>query len=214
MPKIYAVDIPESETFSPEATLIKENISRLERYMYENTYSKEVQKLNKTEPSVANRSGVRELKEKIRNTNCRLCKDKVKGAITDFNNRLLKHQIRKTQLHITDYLHGVNDKLYTHARRITHLRDSLEARPDTLKKSFELQMMEQDLQAAEQAMTSARHLSENLDSLSQHLQAMKDLDQVEDMKAQLQLAIKKLQNRLEAACEKTPGWCIYGRREE
>lgn len=144
----------------------------------------------------------------MRNTNCRLCKTKVSDAIKDFNERLLKRKIRKTELSVNNYLHQVNDSIYFRMKKLNRFNDSIQALySDTVKHSFQISMLKKDVKKAMKQMNKMQITLEAVDSLSRHLKTFNDLENLEAMQAKLAMQSKKLANAIDAVCNKKPDWC-------
>lgn len=207
--RLYAVDIPESEQNSHEARLIEDALNELEQVHYQKSFKEEVEDLRQIEANEENKSAVKALKEETRNTNCRLCKEKVNEAIEAYNKRLLNNQIQQMQLHLTGYLHAVNDTLFARIMRLKVLKDSMQSNyPDTVDKPMQIQMLASDMEAVEKAANKAKAEVGRIDSLSRQLSTFEDLEAIREKKNKLTLIRKKLASYLESACKKSPGWCI------
>ncbi|RNI29711.1 hypothetical protein EFA69_09160 [Rufibacter immobilis] len=102
--KLYAVELPTPEFLAStlEGEGIYRHLNRLESAQFNDVYAKEVTRLRDAAPTEENITLRNTLLEKANSTKCRSCREEVKLAARQFNQRLEEQQLEKEKVRLQE----------------------------------------------------------------------------------------------------------------
>lgn len=126
--KLYSVVLPESEAQSNEVKDINRLIAKLERDQYNKVYAGKIRELNTLPANDQTRKKVDELKNKIKATNCKYCREKAQEAISKFSKRYEVFQISQLREKNKELQKAGKDALFFALVKEQRIKDNLQAK--------------------------------------------------------------------------------------
>ncbi|GGK64587.1 hypothetical protein ACD591_01445 [Rufibacter glacialis] len=143
--KLYAVELPNPEFLAStlEGEGISRHLNRLESAQYNDLYAKEVIRLRELAPTEENITFRNTLLEKANATKCRSCREEVKQAARQFNQRLEEQQLEKEKSRLQELNGQVERKIIAYLKQDDCMENAFktqyptESLPDYVQRLYE-----------------------------------------------------------------------------
>jgi len=196
---LYSVNLPTDETKTDEIIEINSLIKQLEEELYKNTFKSEIDKLNTAEISENALPIIETIKNQIKPTNCKLCRDNANVAITTFNEKFEAVKKAKALEQAAQLIRITNDEIYykliQEACLQKHFSDDY---PNGLPAH---------IQIIYQEFTEMKQTREKLQLLTNQPIKNLDLIKVNEYIDELKFLTDLLQSTYNSICKKAPSLC-------
>jgi hypothetical protein len=199
--KLYSVDLPKTEIKSNVSNDIENLIRKLEYEQFQNVYEPKIKKLNALPANDRTVEVSIDLKNKIKQTNCKYCRQKVQESVADFNKRFEAYQKEK-KLQITENLIAdAKDVLFNALKKESCIGTNLKKQyPDTIPMPAHIKLITEEFEI----LKTKRGQLKNIAKQNYSNKTLEEVEEINESITSLSSAIKKGYDDI---CEKVPELC-------